>query len=94
MLITDYSSVCFDFALTKKSIVLYTYDKNEYMAKSRPLHQHFLDLMTRVTNVEKFESLLDVILNKKDNVKPFPVDCYFDCPNDYDAVSRFIRRRE
>ncbi len=31
-LITDYSSVMFDFANTGKSIYLYTYDKEEYMA--------------------------------------------------------------
>lgn len=31
-LITDYSSVMFDFANTGKSVYLYTYDKEEYMA--------------------------------------------------------------
>ncbi len=31
VLITDYSSVMFDFACTGKKIILYTYDKDEYM---------------------------------------------------------------
>ncbi len=31
MLVTDYSSVFFDFAITKKKIVLFTYDLEEYM---------------------------------------------------------------
>ncbi len=32
VLITDYSSVFFDFALTRQKIVLFTYDKDEYLA--------------------------------------------------------------
>lgn len=32
-LITDYSSVMFDFLCTKKKIILFTYDKEEYLAK-------------------------------------------------------------
>ena len=31
-LITDYSSVQFDFALTKRNIILFAYDKDEYLA--------------------------------------------------------------
>lgn len=31
ILVTDYSSVFFDFAITKKKIILFTYDLNEYM---------------------------------------------------------------
>lgn len=31
-LITDYSSVFFDFAITKKKIILFAYDKKEYLA--------------------------------------------------------------
>ena len=32
ILITDYSSVFFDYALTKKKIILFTYDKEQYLA--------------------------------------------------------------
>ncbi len=42
-LITDYSSVFFDFAITGKKIILYAYDKEEYLS-SRGLYMPFEDL--------------------------------------------------
>lgn len=42
-LITDYSSVFFDFAITKKKIILYAYDKKEYLG-SRGIYMPFESL--------------------------------------------------
>lgn len=50
-LITDYSSVFFDFANTKSKIVLFTYDEEEYL-KDRGLYLDFTKLpFPRVNNV-------------------------------------------
>ncbi|HJA29650.1 MAG TPA: CDP-glycerol glycerophosphotransferase family protein [Candidatus Olsenella pullicola] len=43
VLVTDYSSVFFDFAVTGKPIVLYTYDREEYL-RERGLYLDFDDL--------------------------------------------------
>lgn len=38
ILVTDYSSIFFDFAVTKKPILFYTYDLEEYLAEIRGLY--------------------------------------------------------
>lgn len=38
ILITDYSSIYFDFMLTKKPIIFFPYDYKEYLAESRELY--------------------------------------------------------
>lgn len=38
ILITDYSSIYFDFLLCKKPIILFPFDKEDYMAHSRPFY--------------------------------------------------------
>lgn len=38
VLVTDYSSVMFDFALTEKPVVLYPFDLQDYMSRSRELY--------------------------------------------------------
>lgn len=43
ILITDYSSVFFDFANTKRKIILFTYDLNQYI-KERGLYLNMLEL--------------------------------------------------
>ena len=57
-LITDYSSVFFDFAITKRKIILFCYDEEEYL-KNRGLYFDFNKLpFTKVNNVE---SLINAI---------------------------------
>lgn len=52
-LITDYSSVLFDFANTSKKIILYAYDKNEYL-KDRGMYLDFDNLpFSLATNTDK-----------------------------------------
>ena len=60
-LITDYSSVFFDFAITKRKIVLFCYDEEEYLG-TRGLYFDFNELpFTKVKNV----SDLIVAINKE-----------------------------
>ena len=52
-LITDYSSVFFDFALTRRPVILFTYDMEEYLA-DRGLYFPIEDLpFTRVETVDE-----------------------------------------
>ena len=44
LLISDYSSLMFDFAITKKPCVLYTSDLEEYLKKDRNLYFNIYEL--------------------------------------------------
>ena len=56
VLITDYSSVFFDFAITTKKIVLFTYDEEEYLAE-RGMYLELSDLP--FPRVKTLDNLLD-----------------------------------
>ena len=45
ILITDYSSVAMDFCLTKKPIIFYPYDYEEYLKYSRDLYYDYYKIM-------------------------------------------------
>ncbi|MPW26161.1 glycosyltransferase [Alkalibaculum sp. M08DMB] len=60
ILITDYSSVFFDFALTGKKIILFTYDEEEYLAE-RGLYFPLSELP--FANVKDIKSLFEEINN-------------------------------
>lgn len=62
VLVTDYSSVFFDFANTKKKIVIYAYDEKEYTA-SRGFYYALKDLPFPITYKPK--ELLDEINSPK-----------------------------
>lgn len=58
-LITDYSSIMFDFAITNRPIILWTFDEKEYL-KERGMYLSLDELpFTKVTNAEKLASLLE-----------------------------------
>lgn len=61
-LITDYSSVFFDFAITRKKVILFCYDKEEYL-KERGLYFDYNDLP--FTKVENVDELIKALNNDK-----------------------------
>lgn len=62
-LITDYSSVFFDFAITKKKIILFCYDEEEYLSK-RGLYFDYKELpFTKANTVDK---LIEAMNTQKD----------------------------
>ncbi|MCH5321381.1 MAG: CDP-glycerol glycerophosphotransferase family protein [Eubacterium sp.] len=61
-LITDYSSVFFDFANTGKKIILYGYDKNEYV-KDKGMYLNFEELPFSL--VDNSQELLNELLDLK-----------------------------
>jgi len=62
ILITDYSSVCFDFALTGRPIIYYPYDFGDYLQSSRKL---YIDYFTDMPGpfAKNARELLDLIVN-------------------------------
>lgn len=77
VLVTDYSSVFFDFANTKKKIILFTYDKEVYL-KDRGMYLNIDDLpFTKVYNVEQLIS--EINRDKNIDYKSFINEyCHYD----------------
>lgn len=65
MLITDYSSIYTDYLLLKKDIVIFDFDKEEYMSKDRDLLLDF-DKYTPGTRAHDFSELCSIISNHTD----------------------------
>ena len=93
LLITDYSSIMFDFALTGNKIVLYAFDIEEYTSKSRNIYSYFWNLMERLTCVKSFKEMIAALVTGFGDVKDFPKESFFDCPQKFDTVKNFIQGR-
>ncbi len=88
-LVTDYSSVFFDFANSGKKIVLYTYDKEDYI-QTRGLYYDLDELP--FPKVETPEALYEAIISEKDyDDKQFIEKfCTYDNQNAPEALVRYI----
>lgn len=93
ILITDYSSVFFDFANSGKKIILFTYDEKDYLS-TRGIYIDFKELpFPKVYNVD---SLIDEI-NKKDKkgynnfTKKY---CEFDQENVAHCICNYIMEKK
>ena len=73
-LITDYSSVFFDFAVTKKKIILFAYDKHDYL-RDRGLYMPFESLPFPI--VEDVDGVIGEMLKPADECEEF-IETY--CP--------------
>ncbi|MDL5510255.1 CDP-glycerol glycerophosphotransferase family protein [Arenibacter sp. M-2] len=62
MLITDYSSVIFDYELLNKKIIVFPFDFEEYTSKDRGLYYNFDFIYNHVHNIEKVETIDSLIL--------------------------------
>jgi len=58
LLITDYSSVFFDFLLTDKPVLFYPYDKDNYLSKDRCMYDDY-DTVTPGQKVYNFDELYE-----------------------------------
>lgn len=91
LLITDYSSIMYDFALLHKPIALYTYDIEEYSKQSRNIYQFFWTLRSQLTNVMDFNGFMSIMNSKEDEFVQFPVDQFYEWPSDVDAINNKIK---
>ncbi len=71
MLITDYSSIFFDYAVLKRPILFYMYDIEEYSSKLRGFYLDVNDDLPG-TIIKSFEQLLDEIINVDFDVSKNP----------------------
>lgn len=71
-LITDYSSIYSDYLLLDKEIIIFDFDKDEYMSKDRDLLFDF-DEYTPAVRAHNFKELLNLI--------ECDVDCHLDSEN-------------
>ncbi len=80
ILVTDYSSVFFDYALTKNKIILFTYDEKEYL-KDRGMYISLEELpFPKVKNVQ--ELINEINTKKQYNDKEFLKKyCEYDKPD-------------
>lgn len=81
VLITDYSSVFFDFANTRRKIIIFNYDENEYL-KDRGLYLPLEDLpFPKVQNIDELLNELNSPKNYDDGdfVKEFCKNESIDC---------------
>ena len=84
-LVTDYSSVFYDYAVTGKKIILFTFDEEEYFA-DRGVYKPLSSLpFTKVKTVE--DLIKEMRLPKNYDDKAFLEEyCEFDCPEATKAV--------
>ena len=62
LLITDYSSIFFDFLLTNKPVLFFPYDKNSYLTQDRSLYDDY-DKVTPGKKAYTFKELYDNLNN-------------------------------
>ena len=62
ILVTDYSSIYFDFLLLDRPIVFFDYDREEYVTQSRELYFDY-DAMTPGEKAEDMEGLMETLRN-------------------------------
>lgn len=69
VLITDYSTVCYDFLLCSKPIIFYWHDIEEYKTEHRSLYEDFENLLMgpRVKTFDALLNILDDCINNKNN---------------------------
>ncbi len=58
MLITDYSSIFFDYALLNKPIIFFPYDKEEYLSSERGFYVEYDKMINKKSIVINFNELL------------------------------------
>lgn len=92
ILVTDYSSIMYEFALLNKPILLYTFDMEEYIRNSREIHQQFIDLIRKLNNVDNVGELETYLISEKIKQMSFPAHKYFDTPENFETLSSFIAR--
>ncbi len=62
LLITDYSSIAFDFLLTKKPIIFYDYDYNKYIRNCREIYYQYKKVLPGPF-IENEEKLIEYLKN-------------------------------
>ena len=76
LLITDYSSIFFDFLLTDKPVLFYPYDKDDYLTKDRSMYDEY-DTVTpghKAYDFKVFYEKLELFFKHPDTLKESALD--------------------
>ena len=94
LLITDYSSVFFDYAILKRPIIFFMYDMEKYRDEIRGFYLNIDELPGAVVKTER--ELLDILRNKKscdDNKEKLEMfNQKYNAKNDGSASARVVKR--
>lgn len=93
-LVTDYSSIFFDYAVLRKKIIFYPFDLHAYKSKSRELYFNYEEITKGEIVSYTFNELLKTISDKDlepGNHESFSKFLYTG-EFDYDAQMNFIKR--
>lgn len=89
VLITDYSSILFDFMITKRPIIAYIFDKETYIAENGGLYFSFEDLGTHVASDPT--ELLTLVMTSNSLKKDYD-SLRFNAPNSCAAIEDFVKQ--
>lgn len=89
ILISDYSSIIFDYAILKKPIIFYAYDKEEYENKIRGFYYNYEDYIGEKI-IRTKDELIQKIMNIKYNNNNNFVERYVDFKN-FNSVDKIYR---
>ena len=76
LLITDYSSIFFDFLMTDKPVLFYPYDKDDYLTKDRSMYDEY-DSVTpgqKAYDFKSFYEKLELFLKDPESLKENIID--------------------
>lgn len=91
-LITDYSSVMFDFATLRKPIIIYDYDLDEYVRESRKVLNEFINLLKSLTEAKNLGELLELLTLPDESICCLPLNRYVQYPGDIERLQVNIMR--
>ena len=90
VLITDYSSIYFDFLLCRKPIILFPFDKDSYMSQSRPFYFDYELLQAK--RVYSWQELTAALAEKDYYVPSEDTIKLFNTYTDGDSCKRLFER--
>ena len=92
ILITDYSSIMFDFSILNKPIILYTFDMESYIYNSRHILMSIWNVFKdKVPIVSDFDSFISVFSMSIKEGNMFPTDYFFDYADNIEPINRIIK---
>ncbi|MFD2617055.1 CDP-glycerol glycerophosphotransferase family protein [Terrilactibacillus laevilacticus] len=90
ILITDYSSIMYDFLNKKRKIILYTYDKQEYFS-SRGVYEDIDNYpFVQVETIEELAAEINAVDCFRDYTDFEERFCKYDCENGADIIVDYI----
>ncbi len=63
-LITDYSSIYFDYKLMKKQVIFFCFDKDKYLSEDREMYFNYDTVIKNELVANNFNELLNLLINK------------------------------